>query len=87
MHDAAEIYLDFCLLVLVKTLTGKTFDLLVMNSDTVSNVKTKIQENEGIQPDQQILMFNGNQLKDDEHTLADYGIENQSLLYLLSAGQ
>lgn len=58
-----------------------------MNSDTVSNVKTKIQENEDIQPNQQILMFDGNQLKDDERTLADYGIENQSVIYLLSAGQ
>ena len=78
--------MDFCLLVLVKTLTGKTFDLLVMNSDTVSKVKIKIQENEDIQPNQQILMFNGNQLQDDECTLADYGIENQSLIYVLSAG-
>ena len=58
-----------------------------MDSDTVSNLKTKIQENEDIQPNQQILMFYGNQLKDDERTLADYGIENRSMIYLLSAGQ
>ena len=82
---ACDLY--FLLLVRVKTLNGKTFDLLVKSSDTVNIVKTKIQENEDIQPNQQILMFNGDQLKDDEHTLAYYGIENQSIIYLLSAGQ
>ena len=60
--------------------------MLVKDSDTVKNIKIKIQENEGIQQMQQILLFNGIQLE-DEYTLAKYGIENQSVIYIQSEGQ
>ena len=69
-------------MIYVKTLTGKTITIDVEPSDTIENLKSKIQDKEGIPPDQQRIVFDGKQLEDNK-TMDDFKIKDGCILHMV----
>ena len=68
----------------MKTLTGKEIEIDIESEDTISRIKERVEETEGIPPPQQRLIFGGKQMADDKKA-SDFNIEGGTVLHLVLA--
>jgi len=82
--EAAANYAEDVMLIKVKTLTGKEIEIDIEPTDRVERIKERVEEKEGIPPQQQRLIFSGKQMN-DEKTASDYKVSGGSVLHLVLA--
>ena len=68
----------------MKTLTGKEIEIDIESEETISRIKERVEEKEGIPPPQQRLIFGGKQMADDKKA-SDFNIEGGTVLHLVLA--
>jgi Ubiquitin family len=71
------------IMIHIGTLTGKTFSLVMMSTDTIGDIKNRIQDEEGLLVESQILVYREQQLKNDQASIESHGIQNDSKLQLV----
>lgn len=84
LRDLILLLLIYKMLIKVKTLTGKEIEIDIEPTDKVERIKERVEEKEGIPPQQQRLIYSGKQMN-DEKTAADYKIQGGSVLHLVLA--
>ncbi|KIJ69834.1 hypothetical protein HYDPIDRAFT_104466 [Hydnomerulius pinastri MD-312] len=72
------------MLIKVRTLTGKEIELDIDLEDKITRIKEKVEEQSGVPPQQQRLIFGGRQMPDDK-TAKDFNITAGSVLHLVLA--
>jgi len=72
------------MIIKVKTLTGKEIELDIDPDDKITSIKERVEEQSGVPPPQQRLIFSGRQMS-DEKTIRDYGVNAGSVLHLVLA--
>ncbi|KAF8170622.1 ubiquitin [Mycena galopus ATCC 62051] len=70
------------MLIKVKTLTGKEIELDIDPDDKITRIKEKVEEQSGVPPPQQRLIFSGRQIRQDRQ---DFNIAAGSVLHLVLA--
>nr|CAH8842094.1 unnamed protein product [Trichobilharzia regenti] len=76
------IFITYSMLIKVKTLTGKEIEIDIEQTDKVERIKERIEEKEGIPPQQQRLIFSGKQMN-DEKLVQEYKIQGGSVIHLV----
>ncbi|KAH8833202.1 ubiquitin-related domain-containing protein [Flagelloscypha sp. PMI_526] len=72
------------MMIKVKTLTGKEIELDIDVDDPITRIKEKVEEQSGVPPQQQRLIFGGRQMNDDK-TAKEYNVVAGSVLHLVLA--
>ncbi|KAI9508119.1 ubiquitin-related domain-containing protein, partial [Russula earlei] len=72
------------MLIKVKTLTGKVIELDINLDDKFIRIKEKVEEQSGVPPPQQVLIFGGKQMPDDK-TAREFNISPGAVLHLVIA--
>jgi len=72
------------MIIKVKTLTGKEIELDIDPDDKITSIKERVEEQSGVPPPQQRLIFSGRQMADDK-AIRDFGVNAGSVLHLVLA--